>query len=453
MAKKAKSVYECQNCGHRTYKWLGQCPECRSWHSMLEEKVFESPSRASFGAESPSAPEPLSALSTAEEARAGTGIGEFDRVLGGGIVPGSAVLIGGDPGIGKSTLLLQVTGALAIRGGKVLYVTGEESLHQIRIRAERLGVVTENLVVYAETCVERVIEAVKDIKPAVLVIDSVQTLYSTEVESSPGSLTQVREVAARLITYAKASGTPLFLVGHVTKEGFIAGPKVLEHMVDTVLYFEGERGHVFRILRAAKNRFGSVMEIGIFEMKEDGLREVANPSEVFLAERPEGASGSAVVASLEGTRTVLVEVQSLVCPTVFAVPRRTVVGVDYNRVMLIAAVLEKKADITLAGYDIFVKVAGGLRLDEPAVDLGVAASLSSNFLERPVDPGTVVFGEVGLAGEVRGVTRAEARVREADKLGFKRCILPGASLKGLEKKTRMELVGVSTVREAIDRFF
>jgi DNA repair protein RadA/Sms len=396
---------------------------------------------------------PISALDISEDARVMTGIRELDRVLGGGIVPGSTILIGGDPGIGKSTLMLQAMGSFAGAGHRVLYVSGEESARQIRLRGERLGAVSDELVVFAETSVERILDEAALIKPDVLVIDSVQTMQSAEIESSPGSLSQVRDSTARLIGYAKSAEVPLFLVGHVTKDGNIAGPKTLEHMVDTVLYFEGERGHPFRILRAAKNRFGSVMEIGIFEMGEGGLTEVLNPSEIFLAERPEGASGSAVVSSLEGTRTILVEVQSLVCPTAFGIPRRTVVGVDYNRVMLLAAVLEKKAGITLASHDIYIKVAGGIRLDEPAVDLGVIASISSNFLDKPIEPKTVIFGEVGLAGEVRGVNQAQPRIMEAAKLGFKRCIMPKDNLKGLKRSTPMELVGVCTIKEAIERFF
>ncbi len=449
---KVKTVYTCQSCAHASYKWLGRCPDCGAWDSFLEERLARSRKKTHAGSPA-SKPMPISTLDTSEDERVRTDIRELDRVLGGGIVPGSTVLIGGDPGIGKSTLMLQAMGRLAGSGHVVLYVSGEESPRQIRLRAERLGAVSEDLIVFAETSVERIIEEAARIKPGVLVIDSVQTMQSAEIESSPGSLSQVRESSARLISYAKSAEVPLFLVGHVTKDGYIAGPKTLEHMVDTVLYFEGERGHAFRILRAVKNRFGSVMEIGIFEMTEGGLVEVLNPSEIFLAERPEGASGSAVVSSLEGTRTILVEVQSLVCPTAFGIPRRTVVGVDYNKVMLLAAVLEKKAGITLANHDIYIKVAGGIRLDEPAVDLGLVASISSNFLDRPIEPRTVIFGEVGLAGEVRGVNQAQPRIMEAAKLGFKRCILPKDNLKGLKRSTPMELVGVGTIKEAIERFF
>ncbi len=453
---KEKTIYTCQSCGNTAYKWLGRCPDCGAWNSYLEERVIEDKRRKpSSSASRPLArPEPLTGLDMREEERLSTGLIELDRVLGGGMVPGSAVLIAGDPGIGKSTLLLQAMARCASAGQKVLYVTGEESPRQIRLRGERLGSVDKNLFVYAETSVEAVLDAIEKLRPGVVVVDSVQTLYASGLESSPGSLSQVREVAAKLIAEAKAAEFTLFLVGHVTKDGMIAGPKTLEHMVDTVLYFEGEKGHPFRILRGAKNRFGSVMEVGIFEMKETGLAEVTNPSELFLAERPEGASGSAVVPSLEGTRIILVEVQSLVCPTIFGMPRRTVVGVDYNKVILLAAVLEKKAAIALANHDIFLKVAGGIRLDEPAVDLGVVASIASNFLDRPIEPKTVVFGEVGLAGEVRAVHQAEARVREAGKLGFKRCVLPKDNLKGISATgLKLKLEGVSNVGEAIKRIF
>lgn len=444
----------CQNCGGSSHKWLGRCPECGEWNTYVEETVSTRPAPGRVTpAGSMTSPRAISAIDSTTEYRVSTGIGELDRALGGGMVPGSAILIGGDPGIGKSTLLLQAMGEFAARGHTVLYVTGEESPRQIRLRGERTGVVTENLLVFAETSVERIVSSVAEMRPSVVVIDSVQTLFTDMISSAPGSVAQVREVSSRLIHTAKTLEVPVFLVGHVTKDGSIAGPKVLEHMVDTVLYFEGERGGNHRILRAVKNRFGSVMEIGVFEMKDAGLTEVPNPSEVFLADRPEGASGSAVVASLEGTRTLLVEVQSLVCPTLFGVPRRTVVGVDYNKVMLLAAVLEKKAGLSLANHDIFIKVAGGIRLDEPAVDLGILASITSNFLDKPVDPKTVVFGEVGLAGEIRGVSQAIPRINEAVKLGFSRCILPADNLKGTRSAADMELIGVATVADAMDKFF
>jgi len=396
---------------------------------------------------------PISKLKGTDVFRVKTGTGEFDRVLGGGMVPGGAVLIGGEPGIGKSTLILEAMGTFAESGGTVLYVTGEESLRQIGMRAERLGVSSDRLIVVAQTSLEKIFEAVKVTSPGAIVIDSVQTLFTSESEAAPGSLTQLRETSARLITEAKGLEATLFLIGHVTKEGFIAGPKALEHMVDTVLYFEGDKDHLYRILRAVKNRFGSIMETGIFEMTEAGLKEVLNPSEVFLAERPVGATGSAVVPSVEGTRTVLVEVQSLVCPTAFGVPRRTIVGVDYNRVMILSAVLEKKAALTLNNFDIFVKVAGGIRLNEPAADLAIVASVASNYLDKPLDAKTVIFGEVGLTGEVRAVGRPAERVAEAHKLGFTRCVLPKGNLKGLKAPRGMELSAVSTVTETLKSCF
>jgi DNA repair protein RadA/Sms len=407
----------------------------------------------SGAAMSAAAPAEIGLISGTDAVRLRTGIGEFDRVLGGGAVAGSAVLIGGDPGIGKSTLMLEAMGAVAEGGAKVLYVSGEESARQVRLRGERLGALSEGLFVWSETNVEAIIEVIKKERPRVVVVDSVQTLFTTDLDSSPGSVAQVRESSARLIWAAKALDVPLFLVGHVTKDGSIAGPKVLEHMVDTVLYFEGDGTHMYRVLRAVKNRYGSVMEIGVFEMTEEGLKEVPNPSEVFLAERPEGASGSTVVPCMEGTRPVLVEIQSLVCKSMLGVPRRTVVGVDYNKVLLLAAILEKKGGLVFSNHDIYIKVAGGLRVDEPAVDLAILASMASNHTDKPVDPGTVVFGEVGLAGEVRGVAHGEQRIREAKKLGFKRCVMPKDNLKGMGKIKGVKLVGVSTVKEAMSELF
>lgn len=430
------------------------------WETLVEERSIRHSDKARRGLRLATVQESFpvditdSVGGLAEEDRIKTGTGELDRVLGGGMVKGSAILVGGDPGIGKSTLLLQSLGAFAGKGHSVLYVTGEESVAQIRLRAERLGVVNKGLKVWAETNIERIVGKIEELRPDVVVFDSVQTFYSDLVEAIPGSVVQVREISCRLIALAKGLEIPIFLVGHVTKDGTIAGPKILEHMVDTVLYFEGESGHIYRVLRAVKNRFGSVMEIGVFEMKDVGLIEVENPSEVFLAERPEGASGSSVVASLEGTRTVLVEIQALVAPALFGVPRRTVVGVDYNKVLLLSAVLEKKAGITLANHDIFVKVAGGIKIDEPASDLAIIAALSSNFMDKAISGSTVIFGEVGLAGECRGVTQAEARVKEAAKLGFKRAILPKGNLKGVDKKIKgIKVVEVGTVKEALNVFF
>lgn len=453
MSKKNRIQYSCQSCGHSSPKWLGRCPACSAWNSFTEEKVSQRPRGSRLTADEEGSALPVTELSSTDVFRVETGTAEFDRVLGGGMVPGGAVLIGGEPGIGKSTLILEAMGSFAESSGTVLYVTGEESLRQIGMRAQRLGVSSDKLIVAAETCLEKVFKVIKKTNPGAIVIDSVQTLFTLECEASAGSLTQLRETSARLITRAKSLDATLFLIGHVTKEGFIAGPKTLEHMVDTVLYFEGDKDHLYRLLRAVKNRFGSIMETGIFEMTEAGLKEVLNPSEVFLAERPLGATGSAVVPSLEGTRTVLVEVQSLVCPTNFGVPRRTIVGVDYNRVMILAAVLEKKAALVLNNFDIFVKVAGGIRLTEPAADLAIIASVSSNYLEKPLGAKTVVFGEVGLTGEVRAVGRPGERVAEAAKLGFTRCILPEGNLKGLKAPKHMELKGVSTVKEAMECFF
>lgn len=450
---KAKTVFVCSSCSGSFVKWLGRCPECSQWNTMVEEKLPDKGRRGLVVLGKGPAPKPLIEFDGADDDRIETGIGEFDRVLGGGVVLGSAVLMGGEPGIGKSTLLLQAMGALANLGLKVLYVSGEESARQIRIRGERVGLKSPNLLVFPEPCVERVIEAAGELKPDILVVDSVQTVYSEAIESPPGSLAQVRDATALLISVAKSKEIPLFIVGHVTKDGMIAGPKVLEHMVDTVLYLEGESAHDFRILRAAKNRFGSAMEIGVFEMRSSGLVEVENPSEVLLAERPKGASGSAVVPCLEGTRTILVEIQSLVSAGVTGIPRRTVVGVDFNRVLLLGAVLEKKAHMSLAGDDIFIKVAGGISLSEVAVDLAVIASMASSHLDKPISSDTVIFGEVGLAGEIRAVSRAAERVKEAWRLGFKRCILPRANLKGLKSTKGCELVGVAAIGDAIGALF
>jgi DNA repair protein RadA/Sms len=398
-------------------------------------------------------PTPISAVPDDEAVRLATRLSEFDRVMGGGIVPGSATLVGGDPGIGKSTLLLQVAGRLCEAGSRVLYVSGEESARQTRLRGRRLGIEHDSLLVYAETRVEAVQVEVERLTPTVVVIDSVQTLATEALDSAPGSVSQVRETAARLVRVAKEGGPAVFLVGHVTKEGAIAGPRVVEHMVDTVLYFEGDRGHPYRILRAVKNRFGSTNEIGVFEMKEGGLDEVVNPSELFLAERPADAAGSAVVASLEGTRPILVEVQALVGQAMYGTPRRTTIGVDPNRVALLVAVLEKAAGVTLVAQDIFVKVAGGVKLAEPAVDLALIAALASSVRDRPLDPETLVFGEVGLSGEVRAVAQAELRLKEAAKLGFTRAILPRGNSRRILDAAGLEIVGVRDVGEALESLF
>ena len=445
---KVKVVYACQNCGFQSPKWLGKCPDCNQWNTLVEEKVERAfHPRGELALETKEDPAPISEISTAEEDRILSGIGEFDRVLGGGLVLGSVTLIGGDPGIGKSTLLLQAFGALSQKGLTCLYVSGEESQRQIKMRAERLGITSAKLLILSETSLERIIEQIKKTKPSVLVIDSVQTIFTSTLPSAPGSIGQVRESSGSIIVLAKKSGLSTFLIGHVTKDGSIAGPRTLEHMVDTVLYFEGERGHNFRILRAVKNRFGSTNEIGVFEMKEMGLQEVSNPSELFLSERPLQVAGSAVTCSMEGTRPILVELQALVSPSFLAVPRRTTIGVDHNRVALLTAVLEKKMGINLFNQDIFVNVAGGVHVDEPAVDLGIVAAVASSYREKAVDPKTVLLGEVGLAGEVRGIAQVEARVKEAAKLGFARCILPRTNSAQLAHLPDVELTGVSSLAE------
>jgi len=450
---KTNTVFSCQTCGYQAPKWLGRCPDCGAWNSFVEE-VFQKERSIKKGLEliKPQPPVPICDIEVKDEHRIQVGIAEFDRVLGGGIAKGSLILIGGDPGIGKSTLLLQAMEMVASQGLPVLYVSGEESARQTRMRAERLEVTSKNLFVAAETSLETILEEVKKLRPTLLVIDSIQTIFTTEIDSAPGSISQVRECAGRLMQLSKGTGVSTFLIGHVTKEGAIAGPRLLEHMVDTVIYFEGERGHAYRILRAVKNRYGSTNEIGVFEMTDSGLKEVSNPSEIFLAERPLNASGSTVVTSLEGTRPILVELQALVSPTNFAVPRRTTIGVDHNRVSLLVAVLEKKVGLNLIGQDIFVNVAGGVKIDEPAVDLGIITAVASSFLDKPVDPKTVIIGEIGLTGEIRGVAQAELRVGEAAKLGFTRCILPSGN-KLSQRIDGIEIVPVGTVREAMEVMF
>jgi DNA repair protein RadA/Sms len=448
---KSRTLFVCQQCGHQSAKWLGKCPDCNAWNSLQEELVCRTDVRGMAG-ERESAALPISKVDASAEERIPCGISEFDRVLGGGLVTGSLVLIGGDPGIGKSTLLLQVMGHLARRNGPVLYVSGEESVQQIRLRAGRMRMGGDTLYLLAETSLERILTQVNKLQPKALVVDSIQTVYTSAIESAPGSVSQVRETAGRLMLLAKGSGLPTFLVGHVTKDGSLAGPRVLEHMVDTVLYFEGDTGHSFRILRAVKNRFGSTNEIGVFEMKEGGLAEVKNPSELFLSERPLGVSGSLVVASLEGTRPLLVELQALVSSSSYGVPRRTTIGVDHNRLALLVAVLEKKVGLNLGGQDIFLNVAGGVRLSEPAADLGMALAVASSHLDRAIEPQTLVLGEVGLAGEVRAISQPEIRVREAAKLGFSRCILPKGNLDRVQV-SGIALVGVRSLEEAMTALF
>jgi len=398
-------------------------------------------------------PLPLAAIESSEEMRLLTKVGEFDRVLGGGVVTGSVTLVGGDPGIGKTTLLLQILPQLADGSEQVLYVSGEESPRQIKMRCERLGIQSHALLILPETNLEEILKTASETAPAALVIDSIQTTFSSHLTSAPGSVSQVQEVAAQVMFFAKRSGTPAFLIGHVTKDGAIAGPRTLEHIVDTVLYFEGEKGHSYRILRAVKNRFGSTNEIGVFEMTDAGLQEVSNPSAWFLSERPQKATGSVVVASLEGTRPILVELQALVSPTTFAMPRRMANGVEANRVALLVAVMEKRMGLNLAGQDIYVNVVGGLQIDEPALDLGIVAAVTSSLRNRPIAPTTVVFGEVGLGGEVRAVGQAEIRLREAAKMGFQRCLLPERNILKMPPIESLELLGVSEVGEALHAIF
>lgn len=456
MKAKIKTVYVCQSCGSQSPRWMGKCPDCGAWNTMVEEQLEKSKDIGSAKRGSATEPVLLGEIQARDEDRFVTKIGELDRVLGGGIVAGSVVLIGGDPGIGKSTLVLQMLNQVSALRGKALYVSGEESPAQIKMRALRLGVKTENLYVLAETQLEEILHAADGLQPQVLVVDSVQTVFTSELPSAPGSVSQVREVSGRLMLHAKRTGVPTFLIGHVTKDGAIAGPRVLEHIVDTVLYFEGDKGHSFRVLRAVKNRFGSTNEIGVFEMKESGLAEVANPSELFLAERPADATGSVVVSSLEGTRPILAELQALVAPSKLTMPRRTCIGVDFNRVSLLLAVLEKRVGMHLMGMDVFVNIVGGLKIDEPAIDLGVIAAVASSFREKPINAQTVVMGEVGLAGEVRAISQAESRLKDAAKLGFTRCVLPMLNVEKLEKTAalkKMELMGVRTVDEAMERLF
>ena len=459
MANKApRTVYACQTCGYQSAKWLGKCPDCNTWNSFAEERERELSKTGTAAKRSglklrESKPIAFTAIEAQDEARNVTGIEEFDRVLGGGIVPGSLVLIGGEPGIGKSTLLSQVADKLSNVYGSVLYVSGEESERQIKLRGERLGINPANLFLLSETSLERIFDEIDRLQPQAIIIDSVQTVYSGKLESAPGSVSQVREVAGQFLLVAKNLEVPIFLIGHVTKEGTIAGPKALEHIVDTVIYFEGERHHNHRILRAAKNRFGAANELGIFEMTSAGLIGVPNPSEVFLSERPIGASGSAVIAAMEGTRPMLVELQALVSSSKFGTGRRTVQGVEQNRVALLVAMLEKRVGLNLSGDDIYVNLVGGLDIDEPAIDLGIIAATVSSFRNIPLDQHTVVFGELGLAGEVRATSQAPLRLREAARMGFKRVVMPKNNLAGLEPDDRIEVIGVRSVTDALDALF
>ena len=457
MAKrKTKTTFFCKECGFESPKWLGQCPGCKEWDSFVEEPVVKTAAGRSVTVTEHREPSKLSEIVTNDEVRTLTGIGELDRVLGGGIVTGSLVLVGGDPGIGKSTLLLQMCKQLAEAGKDVLYVSGEESVKQIKMRADRLGTFQKELFLLSETDLDIVTEVIGRKKPEIVIIDSIQTMYREEIGSAPGSVSQVRETTSTLMRLAKSLPVSIFIVGHVTKEGVVAGPRVLEHMVDTVLYFEGDGGASYRFLRGVKNRFGSTDEIGVFEMRGNGLVEVPNPSEYMLAGKPKQAPGSIVVCSIEGTRPILIEVQALVCQTNFNMPRRTSTGTDYNRVNLLMAVIEKRMGVRMGDCDAYINVAGGMRIHEPALDLGIILALLTSYRNQSLDDETICFGEVGLAGEVRAVNMAEQRVLEAAKLGFKRCILPKVNCRQLaltKEQTRgLELVGIESIHELLEVF-
>ena len=458
--KASKTIYACQECGAQSQKWLGRCAECGAWNSIVEERAM--PVAMAGGAAAAATvnryalagaagPRLYEEIDSGISERLTTGIDEFDRVLGGGVVPGSLVLIGGEPGIGKSTLLLQAAAHFAATTGPVLYSSGEESEHQIKSRGERLGVGKAPLYLLAETCLERILEEIARLRPALVIVDSVQTVFSLKFQSAPGSIGQVREAATQLLFAAKGQNIPTFLVGHVTKDGNLAGPKSLEHIVDTVLYFEGEKHHAHRVIRAVKNRFGAVSELGVFEMTGKGLKAVPNPSELFLAERPANAPGSAVLCCVEGSRPLLVEVQALVSSTSYGNARRMASGIDQNRLSLLLAVLEKRAGLNMAGEDVFLNVAGGMTIDEPAADLAVIAAVASSMRNRAIRQGTAVFGEVGLAGEIRGTTQGAMRVREAAQMGFMRCIVPQGACAPDEVQTGCELVVVKTINEALDQ--
>ncbi|WP_299983241.1 DNA repair protein RadA [Desulfobacula sp.] len=452
MKKKDKFTFRCQSCGGQAPKWMGKCPDCGAWDTLVEERIISGvfkKKKSSF------LPEPvlLDSVEVEESDRIKTGVGEFDRVLGGGIVDGTLILIGGDPGIGKSTLMLQVLSSLSSAGKKCLYVSGEESVRQISMRGKRLNSHGASMFVVSETDLDSILAMVELSKYDALVIDSIQTVFHPDVSSTPGSVTQIREAAMQFMKLAKTTGLPIFLVGHVTKVGAIAGPRIMEHMVDTVLYFEGDKNHVFRILRAVKNRFGSTNEIGVFEMNEKGLTEVPNPSAVFLAERSVVAPGSVVTSCMEGTRPILVEIQGLVSSSGFGTPRRTVLGLDNNRVALIIAVMEKRLGMNLSGLDIFMNVIGGVKIIEPAVDLAIAAALASSFLDKPIDKKTTLIGEIGLTGEIRAVGHVQARIKEAAKMGFTKCLVPSSTIKQLSKIKGMTIESVSFLKSAMEVLF
>ncbi|WP_040225949.1 DNA repair protein RadA [Bhargavaea cecembensis] len=455
MAKK-KTKFMCRDCGYESPKWMGRCPGCGEWNTMDEEvEIVSKNTRGAFRTEAgvASKASPITSVETQEEPRVETAFGELNRVLGGGVVPGSLILIGGDPGIGKSTLLLQVSSLLAEKGRRVLYISGEESVRQTKLRAERIGVTSPELYIYSETDMAHIRQSIDELKPEFVIVDSIQTVHHPDITSAPGSVSQVRECTAELMRIAKTTGTAIFLVGHVTKEGQIAGPRLLEHMVDTVLYFEGERHHTYRILRSVKNRFGSTNEMAIFEMLQSGLKEVLNPSELFLQERSQGSAGSTVVASMEGTRPILVEIQALVTQSSFNYPKRMATGLDQNRVSLLMAVLEKRMNMLLQTSDAYIKVAGGVKLDEPAIDLAVLMSIVSSYRDAAVGAGDVFIGEVGLTGEIRRVSRIEQRVQEAKKLGFRRAIIPSSNMGGWDYPEGITVVGVETVADALKEAF
>ncbi|MCZ6675901.1 MAG: DNA repair protein RadA [Candidatus Poribacteria bacterium] len=448
MAKEHRQ-FVCQGCGYSSIKWLGRCPECEQWNTFAEEIEEVASAQHWLTGQSAGKPEPITQITASESDRLLTGIGEFDRVLGGGFVPGSVVLIGGDPGIGKSTILLQASDALSRIYGTVLYVSGEESVTQTKLRADRLGITSDSLYVLCENNLDLIEAHITRLNPYVVIIDSIQTAYLPGLQSAPGSVTQVRESAAQFVVIAKSKNIPIILVGHVTKEGNLAGPRILEHMVDTVLYFEGERQHVYRVLRAVKNRFGSTNEIGIFEMLSHGLAEVKNPSELFISERQENTAGSVVVSSIEGTRPLLLELQALVAPAIFGIPRNMATGVDRYRIALLIAVLHKRVGLDISDSDVFVNITGGMRIDEPGIDLGTIIAITSSHRDIAIDPRTVIIGEVGLGGEVRAVTQIEKRLLEAAKLGFNRAIFPESNRKGLELKEEIELIGVEDLYGAL----
>ena len=449
MAKGKNNVFFCQECGYESSKWVGQCPACKAWNTMVEE-IVDKKSGVTHRQITEVQVAKLNDIQSSSEKRIDTHIEELNRVLGGGIVPGSLVLVGGDPGIGKSTLLLQTCKSLSDLKIAVLYISGEESLQQIKMRADRIGIFSDEMTLLCETNLDLIQGVIEERKPQVVVIDSIQTMFRENVNSAPGSVSQVREATSVLMRLAKEQGIAIFVVGHVTKEGMVAGPRVLEHMVDTVLYFEGDRYASYRILRAVKNRFGSTNEIGVFEMCQSGLREVPNPSEYMLDGKPKKASGSIVVCTMEGTRPLLVEIQALVCHSAFGMPRRTAAGVDYNRVNLLMAVLEKNVGVRLADQDAYINIAGGMKVSEPATDLGLVLAIISSFRNRPIAEDVICFGEVGLSGEVRSVNMVEQRIAEAHKLGFKQCILPKVCMKNIQKPDGMLLKGVENVREALE---